>query len=87
MQNTDVHGNPTALADYRLLLRPGEVAEMLGVSRSTVYALITAGHLPVVRLGSRRVARVPLYALHAWIEEQTEGGNFQGGLSFVPERR
>ncbi|TAM55771.1 MAG: DNA-binding protein [Chloroflexota bacterium] len=43
------------------LLKPAEVADRLGVSRSKVYTLIGAGRLPTVRLtGSVRVPEVAL---------------------------
>lgn len=48
-----------------LLLRPPEVARLLGVSRSRAYELIASGVLPSVRIG--RSIRVPLAALRAWI--------------------
>jgi excisionase family DNA binding protein len=53
-----------------LLLRVEEVAQLLGIARSTVYALIAAGDLPVVRIG--RVTRVARHALAGWIEEHTD---------------
>jgi excisionase family DNA binding protein len=53
----------------RILGRPGEIAEMLGSSRSTVYALIAAGELPSIRLG--KSIRVPLDRLHEWIEKKS----------------
>jgi excisionase family DNA binding protein len=53
-----------------LLLRAEEVAQLLGIARSTVYALIAAGDLPVVRIG--RVTRVARHALNGWIEEHTD---------------
>jgi excisionase family DNA binding protein len=37
----------------RLTLRPSEVAEALGVSRSTVYALLASGELPSVSVAGR----------------------------------
>jgi len=40
-----------------LLLRVAEAAEMLAISRSTLYQLVAAGRVPVVRLG--RAVRVP----------------------------
>lgn len=55
----------------RLLLRMDEAAEVLGVSRSQVYALAARRELPVVTLGRSR--RIPVAALRAWIEEQTNG--------------
>ena len=54
----------------RILLRPDEAAEALGISRSKCYALLAAGRLPSVRVGASR--RVPLDALQHWIAEQTE---------------
>jgi excisionase family DNA binding protein len=40
-----------------LLLSVTRAAELLGVSRSTLYQLVAAGRVPVVRLG--RAVRVP----------------------------
>jgi excisionase family DNA binding protein len=51
----------------RLLLRPAEAAEAIGVSRSRVYELLASGELPSIRVG--RTVRVPVAALHAWINE------------------
>jgi len=51
----------------RLLLRPREVADMIGVSRTTAYDLIAAGTIPSVRLGNH--LRVPAAALEKLIEE------------------
>jgi excisionase family DNA binding protein len=52
----------------RLLLRPAEAAEALGVSRSRVYELIQQGELPSLRIGG--VVRVPVEGLRDWIEAQ-----------------
>jgi len=51
----------------RLLLRPEEAAEVLGLGRSKVYELIGAGAIESVRIGGCR--RVPTAALEAFIEE------------------
>lgn len=51
------------------LLRPAEVAELLGVSRSEVYKLLSLGRLPHVRL-SERVVRVPEDALREFIQSR-----------------
>ena len=48
-----------------------EVAETLGISRSSAYALIQAGTLPSIRLG--RLVRVPCEALQDWIKENQTG--------------
>lgn len=58
----------------RLLLRPTEAAEMLGVGRSKLYELIAEGDIPTVRVGSR--VRIPVEDLRAWIRDgaKTPGG-------------
>lgn len=53
----------------RLLLRPEEAAEALGISRAKVYRLIAAGDIPHRRIGVRGV-RVPLAALREWAASQ-----------------
>lgn len=64
------------MTDRSELLRPAEVAEMLSMSRSKVYALVAAGRLPAVRaMGS---VRVPRRALSAWIVQNTEGPSIEG---------
>jgi excisionase family DNA binding protein len=61
----------------RLLLKPEEAAQLLGISRSKAYLMIAGGELPAVRLG--RFTRVPLDALKEWVAahsrtaEQTRG--------------
>ena len=40
----------------RLLYRPAEAAEALGVSRSKVYELMNTGEIPWVRVGEARQA-------------------------------
>ena len=52
----------------RLLLRPVEAAEAIGIGRSKVYELLASGELPSIRIGGS--VRVPVAALHAWIERQ-----------------
>lgn len=51
----------------RILLRPTEAAELLGLSRSTVYRLLRDGVLPSVCLG-RRGVRVPVEGLYEWVK-------------------
>lgn len=53
----------------RLLLRVGEAAEALGVSRSHMYELIQAGRVPVVHLGAS--VRVPRAWLTRFVENET----------------
>lgn len=54
------------------LLKPMEVAEILQVSRSEVYALIASGRLPSIRV-SARVVRVHPSDLMAFIEAHRRG--------------
>jgi len=56
----------------KLLLRPTEVAETLGFSRSKAYELIGAGVIPSIKIGAS--VRVPLDSLRAWIDSQTDDG-------------
>lgn len=51
------------------LLKAGEVARVLGLSRSKAYALMAAEVVPTVRFG--RSVRVPAAALEAWINTNT----------------
>jgi excisionase family DNA binding protein len=53
-----------------LLLKAGEVATLLGLGRSKVFAMLAVGELPVLRIG--RSVRVPRVALEGWIAEQTQ---------------
>lgn len=54
--------------DSKMLLRPREVVDVTGYSRSMVYALIASGEIPSVRVG--RTVRVPTDALKQWIGER-----------------
>ena len=53
----------------RLLLRPIEAAEAIGIGRSKVYELLASGELPSIRIGGS--VRVPVDALRAWIAQQS----------------
>jgi len=52
----------------RILYRPGEAAQAIGVSRSRIYELINSGTIPSVRVGTS--LRVPVAALERWVQEQ-----------------
>ncbi|MFC1848441.1 helix-turn-helix domain-containing protein [Chloroflexota bacterium] len=54
----------------KLLLKPNEVAQVLGIGRSLVYELIARKEIPSVRLG--RCIRIPAESLQRWIREQEE---------------
>ena len=55
-----------------LLLRPDEVAALIGLGRSKTYELIASGALPVVRIG--RAVRVPRAQLEEWVRRQATVG-------------
>lgn len=55
----------------RLTYRPGEVATLLGCSRTTAYELINSGKIPSIRIGN--LLRVPADALEKLIAEGTNG--------------
>jgi excisionase family DNA binding protein len=57
----------------KLLLRPAEVANALGIGRSKTYVLLASGELPSIRVGSS--LRVPVDALRAWIARQLKPGH------------
>jgi excisionase family DNA binding protein len=52
----------------KLLLRPAEAAEAIGIGRSKIYELLARGELPSVRIGSS--IRVPVDRLREWIESK-----------------
>ncbi len=54
----------------RLLLTPAEVAQALGIGRSKAYEMCASNQLKVVRIG--KSIRVPVEALHQWMEEQIQ---------------
>lgn len=53
----------------RVLLTVEEAARQLSIGRSTMYALIKAGHIATVRVGHLR--RVPAAALTAYVDQLT----------------
>jgi excisionase family DNA binding protein len=55
----------------RLLLRPSEAAEILGLSLSKVYALLAAGELPAIKIGDS--TRVPVVELQEWLAARRRG--------------
>jgi DNA binding domain, excisionase family len=53
----------------KLLLRPTEAAEVIGLGRSKMYELLAKGIVPSIRIG--KSVRVPVEDLRAWIKKQT----------------
>jgi prophage regulatory protein len=54
----------------KLLLKPVEAAELLGIGRSKAYELLAQGALPTVRIG--KSVRIPAEELRKWIQAQVE---------------
>src|ERR1035438_1940660 len=77
---TDGGGSATAqgtripLSPDQLLLRGGEVARILGISRALAFRWMQTGVLPTIRVAGARTVRVPRGALLKWIEHRTGGG-------------
>lgn len=70
---TDYHHYYTALdcnLQQRLALRPGELAEVLGIGRNAAYKLCSRADFPTVTVGRKIV--VPVDGLRRWLEEQAE---------------
>lgn len=60
-----------AIGQEKLLLKPGEAAEALGLSRSVIYQMIARRELPgVVRVG--RGMKLSAESLRGWVREQVE---------------
>lgn len=60
----------------KLLLKPTEAAEALGIGRTMIYEMLQQGLLPTVRFG--RSIRVPVRALEEWIKNHQNGGGVSG---------
>ncbi len=60
-----------------LLLKAEDVAKLLGLGRSKVFAMLAIGELPVIRIG--RSVRVPRAALEDWIAERTQHASGRTG--------
>jgi len=54
---------------------------MLGVGRSTVYALVKAGVFPTVRVG--RSTRLPVAQLRAWVAARSDHAHVAQGREGV----
>jgi excisionase family DNA binding protein len=54
----------------KLLLRPTEAAEVIGLGRSKMYELLAKGIVPSIRIG--KSVRVSVAALRNWVEQQEQ---------------
>ena len=65
-------GHSRALRAFPLLLDSRQVAELLGISRTKTFQMMSHRQLPTIHIG--RCVRVPQAELVAWIESQVEAG-------------
>jgi len=63
----------TETADTRRYLSIEETAKYLGISKNTLYKFMSAGNIPLVRLGARRI-RFDKADLDRWMERHKERG-------------
>ena len=61
----------------RVLYRPEEAAHAAGLSRTTIYRLISTGELPSVKIGTAR--RITPEALRAYVKSLTDSGDADSG--------
>ena len=59
------------MPDTRLAYSPTETAQVLGVSRPTVYNLLKRADFPCFKLGTRTLVSVE--GLRDWVRKQAEG--------------
>ncbi|MFD0914946.1 helix-turn-helix transcriptional regulator [Pseudahrensia aquimaris] len=52
------------------LLRPNEVLELTGLSRTTLYSLIAAGNFPPFMIIGQRASAMPKVWLDAYVQHQ-----------------
>ena len=58
------------MTEGQVLLRPSDIAAVLGVTTSRIYQMIGEGQIPAVRVAGS--IRIPRAALERWLAEQTE---------------
>jgi excisionase family DNA binding protein len=66
----DAPTKPPAASAPRLLLKPQEAANALGISLRTLMAMRAADEIPYVELGARNL-RFPVDALRDWLARRT----------------
>lgn len=66
----------------RLMLKPLEAAEMIGMGRTAFYSLVKARVIPSCRIG--KSIRIPVAALRVWVDQQmTSADGRVGQLSKI----
>lgn len=66
MTTTEITSGP------RLVLTIEEAAQRLGIGRTLMYALVSAGEVESVRIG--RLRRIPIDALHSYVASLRDRG-------------
>ena len=61
----------------KLLLKPSEVSELIGMGKSKTYSLLASGVIPSVRIG--KSVRVRADRLREWLHELHELGQGEPG--------
>ena len=64
--------------DQRIALNISQAAQLIGVDRKTMAALVHRGECPAFRAGKRWV--IPRSGLEAWITEAAGSGAVYGGV-------
>jgi excisionase family DNA binding protein len=64
----DAHQGRTAA---RVTYTVPEIAELMGLSRASVYVLLRAGEIPALRMGGRWI--IPRRRFHAWLDGEAVG--------------
>lgn len=71
--------------DGKVVLNVNEVAEMLDLSRNSIYAGLKRGEIPYIRVGKRLL--IPRVALEAMLKSKTDVGSesIRRGVEHVRE--
>lgn len=78
-ESVDASASPTRWP--RLLLRPEEAAQVLGIGRSTVYELLAAGAIESVHIGKAR--RIPVASLEQYVQRLRAEQNHSDRKGFL----
>ena len=57
--------NETRQPQNPIAVSPDEAARLAGIGRTTLYAALSEGELPSIKIGTRRLIRVE--AIHDWL--------------------
>lgn len=63
--------NKTNYKNAPIAVSPDEAARLAGIGRTTLYAALTKGELPSIKIGTRRLIRVD--AIRNWLASNETG--------------